>query len=417
MEALAKLDLITPQSYGEHGCPHDAWSRLRRDAPVCRMEHEGYEPYWAITKHADIRLISTQPDLYLNGPTMQVPRLNAPAPPLGRTIVNMDPPEHRVYRRPAVEYFTTRNVARLATRIDVITRDLLDGIANGGAEAECDFVESIAAWLPLKAIAELLGVPDEAHGRILTLTNRVLGGTDPEFQVKGKGPLGAVEAMGEFMEYMHGLATERREVPREDLGSYLSQYAIEGKPMPDVELVSYYVAMATAGHDTTRNALSGGLLALIEHPEEFQRLKDDLSLLDRAVEEVLRWTSPVVNFTRTAARDTEFRGHAVAKGDRLALFYPSANRDGDVFEDPWRFRVDRSPNPHLAFGVGEHFCVGAKLARLEIKTLLRHLAGRLESVELAGPVENLQASFVAGPKHMRIRYRLAPSGTGVSGTR
>jgi cytochrome P450 len=407
--ALSSLDLITPDSYGESGYPHEAWTRLRREAPVCRMQTEGFEPYWAITRHADIRDISTQPTLFLNAPTMQVPRIGMPNPQPGRTIVNMDPPDHRIFRKPGVDYFTARNVARLAARIEEITTELLDGIANEGEESECDFVETVAAWLPLKAIAELLGVPEQDHAHILELTNRVLGGTDPEFQDEGGGPGGA---MMQFLQYMAQLAMKSREDPREDLGSYLGQCEIEGQPMPEFELVSYYVAMATAGHDTTRNALSGGLLALIEHPEEFERLQSDPGLLDLAVEEILRWTTPVVNFTRTAARDTQFRGHAMTEGDRVTLFYPSANRDEAVFEDPFRFRLDRSPNPHLAFGIGEHFCIGAKLARLEIRTLLAQLVDRMSHVELAGPVERLRASFVAGPKHMPIRYRLLPSKEG-----
>ena len=406
---LSKLDLINPDRYGELGYPHEAWMRLRREAPVCRMENEGYEPYWAITKHADIRDVSTQPDLFLNAPTMQVQRLDMFMPPPGRTIANMDPPDHRLFRKPGVDYFTARNVARLAARVEEITRQLLDGIANGGEEAECDFVETVASWLPLMTIAELLGIPEEDHALILDLTNRVLGGMDPEFQDPNKGPAGIPEALTEFTQYMHRLALKRRGDPREDLGSYLGNCEIEGRPMPEFELVSYYMAMATAGHDTTRNALSGGLLALIDYPDELTRLRRDPGLLDSAVEEILRWTTPVVNFTRTAACETEFRGHRIAKGDRVVLFYPSANRDEDVFEEPFRFRVDRVPNPHLTFGIGEHFCIGAKLARLEIATLLRQLVTRMTHVELAGPVENLRASFVAGPKHMPIRYQLLPS--------
>ena len=409
---LSKLDLISPERYGEQGYPHEDWTRLRREAPICRMENEGYEPYWAITKHADIRDISTQPRVFLNAPTAQVQRLDLPPPRPGRTIVSMDPPEHRLFRKPGVDYFTARNVARLAARVEEITRQLLDDIANGGEESECDFVEAVAAWLPLKTIAELLGVPEEDHAHILDLTNRVLGGTDPEFQSPGLGAASAVAATKEFMRYMRRLAVERRENPREDLGSYLGGYEIDGRPMPEVELASYYFAMATAGHDTTRNALSGGLHALIEHPDELARLRRDPKLLPSAVEEILRWTTPVVNFTRTAACETAFRGHAIEKGDRVVLFYPSANRDEDVFAEPFRFQLDRVPNPHLAFGIGEHFCIGAKLARLEIATLLRQLVARMTCVELAGPVENLCASFVAGPKHMPIRYRLQPAPAG-----
>jgi cytochrome P450 len=325
-------------------------------------------------------------------------------------LLNMDPPEHRRHRRIAFGWFTPRALQRLRPRIEEIARGILDDIANGGELSECDFVTDVAARLPLKVISEILGVPEKDEGLVLELSNRGVGAQDPEFSAGYSSPREARrQAFRRLFGYFAELAAERRKNPKEDFASLLANAEINGKPLPDAELLSYYGLIAVAGHETTRNATSGGLNALLSNPDQWRALRNDLSLLDTAVEEIIRWTSPVIQFSRTAVEDVELRGEKIRAGDALVLFYPSANRDEEVFDDPFQFRVDRSPNPHVAFGIGEHFCLGANLARMELRVLFRQLAERLEHVEPAGSIEYLHSSFVGGVKHLPIRYRLRPS--------
>ncbi len=417
---LDTVDVIGAEHYGEHGYPHEEWALLRREAPVFRYVRPGFDPFWAITKHADVVSISKQPELFLNRPRMAMFHNSlrpdaGPEPAAGRglrirMLLNMDPPEHRRYRKIAFGWFTPRALQRLRPRIEEIARGILDDIANGGAPSECDFVTDVAARLPLKVIAEILGVPEKDEGLVLQLSNQGVGAQDPEFR---GGYANAREARREallsLLAYFAELAAERRREPRDDFVSLLANVKLDGKPLPDVELLSYFGLIAIAGHETTRNATSGGLLAFLENPGEWAQLRKDLSLVPSAAEEIIRWTSPVVQFSRTAVYDVELRGQKIRAGDPLVLFYPSANRDEEVFEEPFRFRVDRSPNPHVAFGIGEHFCLGASLAQLELRILFRQLAERLEHLEPAGPVEFLHSSFVGGVKHLPIRYRLRPS--------
>jgi cytochrome P450 len=238
-------------------------------------------------------------------------------------------------------------------------------------------------------------------------TNQTIGSTDPEFR-EGRSATETVrEGRNALFRYFFELAGKRRAEPRDDIVSVLANAKLGGQPLPPLELLSYYFLLVVAGNETTRNALSGGLLALLENPGELEKLRRRPELAESAVEEIVRWTSPVIQFCRTATEDVELRGKKIRAGQNLCLFYPSANRDEEVFPDPFAFRVDRKPNPHLAFGIGEHFCLGANLARLELRVAFRHLARRLRHVELAGPVERLRSSFVGGIKRVPIRYELA----------
>jgi cytochrome P450 len=268
----------------------------------------------------------------------------------------------------------------------------------------------VATQHPLRILATILGVPQEDEERILRLTQQLFAGQDPEFQREEADPEQAFRNLGiEFLQYFGKIIADRRAKPRDDLASVLANAEIDGARMGDVETLGYYLITFTAGHDTTRNALAGGMHALVEHPDERAKLRaDPKGLVADAVEEIVRWTTPVNYMMRTASRDTELGGTRLRKGDRLLLFYASANRDEDVFEAPYAFRIDRHPNPHLGFGIGEHFCLGSHLARKSQRALFAELIGRLEEVELAGPVERLAASFVAGIKHLPLRYRLAP---------
>lgn len=412
---LDQLDIITARTYGEHGYPHEAWTRLRREAPVCLMRPPGYRPFWAVTKHADIIEVSTQPDKFKSaGRFILFPEMtegSGPSleenPPL-RMLVNMDPPEHRTYRRLVSSWFTPRAIARLEERLVEITNEIFEELAPAGEWCECDFVRDVAALQPLRMITEILGIPRQDEQFVLRVTNENFGIEDPEFQRSGETREERLGFLQDAFAYLERITEERRRHPREDLSTVLALATIDGKPVPQFELFSLYFLIMVAGHDTTRNSISGGLLALLEHPDQLAKLRENPNLIETGADEIVRWTTPVIHFSRTATVDYELRGQKIRKGDSVALFYPSANRDEDVFPDPFAFRLDREPNPHLGFGVGEHFCLGAHLARLDIKVFFREFARRIEAVELAGPVERLHASFVGGPKRMPVRLRFKP---------
>lgn len=410
-----RLDVISAVQYGTKGYPHDAWTRLRREAPVCWMEPPSYKPFWAITKHADIVEISKQPDKFRSaGRFILFPDLGggqsaqemAENPPL-RMLVNQDPPEHRDFRGLVAKWFTPRSVGRLEPRLEEITHEIFDELVG---EGECDFVNAIAARQPLRMITEILGIPREKEDFVLRITNENFGIEDSEFAREGESREERLAFIGEAFAFLGEILESRRREPREDLATVLAQATLRGEAVPQFELFSLLFLIMVAGHDTTRNAISSGLLALLEHPDEFQKLRRNPSLVDRAADEIVRWTTPVIHFVRTASEDYQLRGQTIRKGDSTALFYASANRDEEVFEDPFSFRIDRSPNPHLGFGIGEHFCLGSHLARMDLRVFFRQLVDRVESIELAGPVELLHASFVGGPKRMPIRYRIRPRG-------
>lgn len=412
---LDQLDIISARRYGERGYPHEEWARLRRESPVHWCTPPGYRPFWAVTKHADIVEVSSQPDKFRSagrfilfpeaaeagGPTLE------DDPPL-RMLVNMDPPEHRDYRKLVSHWFTPRAIARLENRLEEITEEIFDDLAKDGSWQECDFVRDVAALQPLRMITEILGIPREREEFVLRVTNENFGIEDPEFQRQGTTREERLGFLTEAFTYLSELMEDRRRNPRNDLTTVLANATIRGEPVPTFELYSLYFLIMVAGHDTTRNSISGGLLALLDHPDQFAKLRENPDLIETGADEIVRWTTPVNHFARTATVDYVLRGQRIRKGDSVALFYASANRDEDVFPDPYVFRLDREPNPHLGFGVGEHFCLGAHLARLDLKVFFRQFARRILDIELAGPVQLLHASFVGGPKHIPIRFRMRP---------
>jgi cytochrome P450 len=321
----------------------------------------------------------------------------------------MDPPEHADFRKVVSHRFTPRALRRLLPEIETITRDTLDALAEGGETRELDFVQAVSARIPLAVLAEMLGVPHSDWELMFRWTNETIGATDPEYQHGATAEETGERARNALFEYFARLALSRRQHPSDDVVSVIANARLaSGKELPIFEMLSYFFLLVVAGNETTRNATSGGLLALIENPAELEKLRRNPELLSSAVEEIVRWTTPVIQFCRTATRDVELRGKTIRKGESLCLFYPSANRDEEVFEDPFAFRVERWPNRHLAFGISEHFCLGANLARAELRVIFRQLVERIEAVELAGPVERLRSSFVGGIKHMPVRWRLRP---------
>lgn len=401
------LDLVDPVRYAQRGYPHDVWTRLRAEAPVARIEAPGFEPFWAITKHADIMEVSRQPRRFSSAHGITLARAGAPVVQMPEMVVMLDPPRHVPMRRVVSGRFTPNAVRACHDEIERIGIEVLDGAVTRGDSSEGDFVERVAAPFPLAVIAWMLGLPRPDWDLLFRLSNEVIGNNDPEYRRPDESPGRTIRrARGELHAYFERLIAQRRDDPRDDLVTELLRGRIDGAPLTEEQLVAYCELLVEAGNETTRNAISGALLAFCEHPDEWEKLRGHPELLHDAVEEILRWVSPISHFTRVANEDCEIRDVVIRAGDQLALYYASANRDEDVFDDPFAFRVDRSPNPHLAFGFGEHVCMGAHLARAEIESVLRHLLDRLELFELAGPVERLESAVNGSIKRLPLRYRL-----------
>jgi cholest-4-en-3-one 26-monooxygenase len=408
MSTVDPLDLVDPERFAARGYPHDLWTRLRAEEPVARIEAPGYEPFWAVTKHADVLAVSSQPLRYSSAQGITLARAGAPPMPPTEILVLLDPPKHGPMRRLVLPWFTPKAVRAQRAQLDAIASDIVDDAVPFGAPGDLDAVERIAAPFPLALIAWILGVPREDWDLLFRLSNEVIGKDDPEYRRPGESPGRTIKrARGEIHAYFQQLVAERRRRPEHDLVSELVRGTVDGEPLTDEQLLSYCELFIEAGNETTRNAISGALLAFCEHPAEWEKLRDRPALLPDAVDEILRWVSPISHFTRVATEDCELRGVTIRAGDQLALYYASANRDEEVFDDPFAFRVDRAPNPHLAFGFGEHFCIGAHIARVEIELILGHLLGRVAGFELAGPVERLSSVVNGSIKRLPLRYRSA----------
>ena len=407
------FELINPEYYGRNGPPHDFWTRLRAESPVHRCHTAEAEPFWAITRHADICSISKQPDTFLSEPGISLlpaGREFDETQGIGamRVVITMDPPEHRAVRKVASPWFTPRALKRIDDSIVESARLLVDELAGETGEGETDLASGMAVSHPLRILATALGVPREQEPKILELSNRLFAPDDPELGT-GTSQDEFLRLGQEFVELFLPIIEDRRAHPSDDLASVLANGLVNGAEMGPMETLGYYLIVFNAGHDTTKNALAGGFRALIENPKEFDKVRADAGRSADAVEEILRWTSSVNYMKRTAARDVEVAGQKIRKGDALVLFYGSANRDESLFEDPFTFDIDRKPNRHLAFGHGEHFCMGAHLARRSQRAIVEELARRVEHWEIIGEPEWINASFVVGLKHLPVRYRIARS--------
>ena len=411
MDDAAKV-LADPTAYADDARLHAALTHLRANNPVAWVDNPPYRPFWAITKHADIMAIERANDLFLSEPRP----LLAPAEAddfakaqldagMGlRTLIHMDDPHHRKVRAIGADWFRPKAMRDLKVQVDRLAKRYVDRLRDIGPE--CDFVTEIAVNFPLYVIMSLLGLPEDDFPRMHMLTQEMFGGDDEEYNKRGKSPEEQLTILLDFFTYFSELTASRREHPTEDLASAIANGRVDGEPLSDVDTASYYVIVASAGHDTTKDAISGGLLALIENPSELERLRQNMDLMPTAVEEMVRWATPVKEFMRTAAEDTTVRGVPIATGESVYVAYVSGNRDEEVFDDPFRFDVSRDPNKHVAFGYGVHFCLGAALARMEMNSLYSELIPRLESIELAGEPELAATTFVGGLKHLPIRYSL-----------
>ena len=398
---LEDVNLADPGNFVA-SVPHEMFEVLRRDAPV--WFHPGtdeVEGFWCIVKHADLVELSRDyghASSALGGITLH----DASAEDLElqrQMMLMMDPPNHTKLRLLVNKGFTPRMIGRLDEHIRDIAKAIVDEVASRG---ECDFVVEVAAQLPLRVIVEMMGVPDADRPKIFEWTNRLIGSEDPEYNVSRDEAIGAATEM--FM-YSTELAAEKRKNPGDDIISTLLQAEVEGNRLTDTEFNLFFQLLAVAGNETTRNLISNGMNFMFEHPDQWAKLVDDRSLLPGAIDEMLRYASPVMYMRRTAPEDFELRGQTIREGEKMALWYISANRDEDVFEDPHRFDVTRSPNEYVAFGGGgPHFCLGANLAKLEIRVMFEELLNRLPDIARAGDIQRLRSNFINGIKHMPVKF-------------
>ena len=401
---------VSPQAYVDLAAWHAAAARLRRESSVLRVEAAGIDPFWALTRHADIVEIERQHEKFWNTDDVvvrrsgTVERLRAAGSAI-KSLVQMDGAEHRAYRALTNEWFKPANLRQtLEAAVLRLARTYVDRMQELGGT--CDFATDIALYYPLQVIMSVLGVPEADEPLMLKLTQQVFSGEDPEFG-SGDGKQSMLAAFKEFAVYFHQVTADRRAHPRTDIASTIANGMVNGEPLGDLQMIGYYIIIATAGHDTTSSSLAGGLEALLRHPEQLRTLQEDPTLIDNAVDEIIRWVTPVRHFLRYAQEDYQLGTTLLRAGERVLLSYLSGNRDESVFAEPYRFDIRRrNAADHLAFGLGVHFCLGAHLARMELRTFLRELLPRIEAMELAGDTEYTASTFVGGPKHVPIRYRL-----------
>ena len=406
IEAAGRV-FADPGAYTDEAFFHRACALLRREAPIALVEAEGFPPFYALTRHADVMEAERNPEVFRNLPQpvlmeTERERVVRQAGDLA-TLVHMDDPDHRKYRALTADWFQPSSLARLEGRVAELARRAVDRMAALGEE--CDFAVDIATPMPLEVILSILGLPEADYPKMLQLTRELFQGDDPEF-ARGSTFEEFMTVMYDFFQYFGALVDERRARPTEDLASVIANAVVDGEPIWPFQQISYYVIIATAGHDTTSFTMTGGLQALLEHPDELDRLRKDPALISTAADEMIRWVSPVRHFLRNVVAPAEISGHRFEVGDRLLLSYWSANRDEDVFDDPFRFDVGRKPNRHLAFGFGAHYCLGAVLAKMEIRALFAELIPRLRWIEPAGPAQLSRSIFVGGHKHLPIRYEI-----------
>jgi cytochrome P450 len=408
------FELVDPDYYAENGPPHEIWTQLRAEAPVHKCKVENVEPFWAITRQEDIRSISRQPDKFSSEkgitliPTDQ-PLSETEGIGAMKVVITMDPPVHREVRKVASPWFTPRALKQIDDAIVYSARALVDDLAGSTGKGETDMAMGIAVSHPLRILATALGLAEEQEPKILELSNRLFAPADSELG-GGGGQDDIVELGNQFVELFLPIIQDRRANPTDDLASLIANGQVNGEAMGPMETLGYYLIVFNAGHDTTKNALAGGFQALIQNPAQFDKVKKDLKRVPDAVEEILRWTSSVNYMKRTATCDVEVNGTQIKRGESLVLFYGSANRDESVFEDPFTFDIDRSPNRHVAFGYGEHFCMGAHFARRSMAAIVEELARRVGRWELIGDPEWIASSFVVGLKHLPVAYQISTNG-------
>jgi cytochrome P450 len=391
----------------------DDWNRTalrihEEQGGFYRIDRTGFPRILAVLDHAAVLEVERQPELFTNGPAPVLTTQEAlDTPPLVelKTLIHMDGDEHTAYRKLGLPQFKPASLARLDSRLDELSDRALQTMRD--ADGELDFSIDVALPYPLHVILKILGLPEEDYPRMLTLTQQLFGGEDPDLQREELSPEAIAAVLMDFVGYFAGVTADRRAHPTDDLASLIANGRLGDDPLGDLETIGYYVIVATAGHDTTSSAMAGGFRALVDHPDQLHLLQERPELLNNAIEEMIRWTAPVRHFMRTATADTEVHGHELRAGDLVYLSYKGANLDPKVFDDPLRFDIERhNADRQISFGFGKHFCMGAQLARMELRSLFNRIVPLIESVELAGTPTTMQTTFVGGHKTLPIRYTL-----------
>lgn len=403
-------DIIDPKVMGDEKTMHALFNELRREAPVAHFDHPDFEPFWVLTRHKDIQYVSQNNDLFINNPrTVIVPKAfeamlleNFGTRNGLETLIHMDNPKHRELRGVTRDWFKPTPIAKLTPMVEGLAKTYVDQMQSMGGE--CDFVKDIALLYPLRIIMSIIGVAPEEEGMMLRLTQELFGSDDPE-QGRGASPDDLMAVLMDFFTYFKAVVENRKENPSDDLASVLANAIVNGEPMEELDQISYFIITATAGHDTTSATIGGGLKALLEHPEQLAKLKANPDLCKSAAKEMIRWVSPVRHMMRTCVQDAEFGGQKISAGESLSLWYPSANRDEDAISDPNVFDIERDNRNQLAFGYGGHMCLGQHLAILEVECFFRELLSRIDTIELNGEPEWVEAVFVGGLKSMPVSYR------------
>jgi cholest-4-en-3-one 26-monooxygenase len=396
------LDLLDLDMF-QRGEQDEVFARLRREAPVSWQDHPHGRGFWSVVQHGDMVAVNRDATLFssevgsisLLDPDERANGVGADT--RGAMMIASDPPRHTRYRRLVNSGFTPRTMKAIEHSLAARATKIIDLVIEKGS---CDFVTEVAAELPLQAIADIMGVPQQDRGRLFDWSNRMVGLDDPEYATTD----GTV-ASAEMYAYVNDLARQRRADPRDDIVTLLVNAKIDGDSLSEVEFDMFMLLLTLAGNETTRNSTSWGMRALIENPEQYARLRDQPGLIDSAVEEILRWASPVLHFRRTATADTELHGQRIAKGDKVVMWHISANRDEQVFTEPFRFDITRSPNNHVAFGGGgPHHCLGAYLARMQLRLMIGEIVARIPDMKLAGKPELLRSNVLRGVKHMPVVF-------------
>jgi cytochrome P450 len=402
---------VDPKAYADEKRWHSAAARLRKEDPVHLVEVPGFDPFWAVMKHEHVAEVERQHDKFWNTvesvlmPAAAQEERDSIGVPI-KTLVHMDGAEHRAYRTVTHDWFKPGSLKRVVgDRVDQLAKEYVDKMAAMGGQ--CDFARDISFLYPVKVIMEILGVPYTDEPRMLQLTQQLFGNEDTEFSGTNDRVKAILDSIMDFAMYFSAMTADRRANPKSDLASTIANGKVFGEPLGALATASYYTIAATAGHDTTSNSLAAGMELFARNPDQVRAVQEDMSLLENAVDEIIRFATPVRHFLRHAQEDYELGGKKIRKGDRLYMAYLSANRDETVFEDPFRFDVRRkNADEHLAFGIGVHFCLGSHLARMELRAFFRELLPRLESVELDGEPQYVLATFVGGPKNVPIRYKM-----------
>jgi cytochrome P450 len=398
-------DIVKPTTFANDEYFQKLTAHMRANDPLPYIDADTHRPFYVVTKHADIIEIERQSDKFLNTArsVLQTKEIEAQIEAGGvglRTLIHMDNPDHKLFRDLTKDWFMPANLKTLEERVKGLAKNTIDKMLEKGDEL--DFVKDVAVWYPLRVIMMILGVPDEDLPKMLTLTQELFGADDPDMKRETTAENRDATIL-EFFNYSNALTAQRRAEPGDDVATVIANAQVSGAPIGELEAMSYYIIVATAGHDTTSSSSAGGVLALMENPDELSKVQANRDLIPLLVDEAIRWTTPVKHFMRFATEDYELRGKCIKEGDGLMMLYASGNRDEEVFDQADKFIIDRRPNRHVAFGHGAHHCLGNLLAKMELKHLYSELLDRVESIELIGEPKLIQSTFVSGLKTLPVR--------------